>query len=70
MVELRYDRTSEITERQLIGTEMRTTAFHGNNGASLKPAVATLANQAKKPLFTLMQKVVYLDYPPPFLLIH
>ena len=36
---------------------------------SLKPAIATLANQAKKAPFTLMQKVVYLDYPPPFLLL-
>ena len=36
---------------------------------SLKPAIATLANQAKKALFTLMQKVLYLDYPPPFLLL-
>ena len=39
-----------------------------SNG-SLKPAVATLANQAKKALFSLMQKVVYLDYPLPFLLL-
>ena len=36
-----------------------------SNG-SLKLAIATLKNQAKK---ALMQKVVYLDYPPPFLLL-
>ena len=36
---------------------------------SLKPAIATLTNQAKKALFTLMQKVIYLDYPPLFLLL-
>ena len=30
------------------------------SNSSLKPAIVTLANQAKKAPFTLMQKVVYL----------
>ena len=34
---------------------------------SMIPAISTLTNQAKK-LFVLMKKIVYLEFPPPFLM--